>query len=293
MFEAPQKLRKTGAEKDFLKSISALERSHNEEKDASLREIYSSQIKELKSRLANLSGLSYLELDMENARLGRELSVAKAEAQMAKQGKSADGFTDEQNLLFLYRAVMKRYGSLISEKERKTVGEIKAMVSKDDLTVQSLVQGFKPATSGQDAKDYTFENDYPAAAERAFNYVRDQIRGMGDVDIGISFWLTATEIVSEKMADDEDKAILLCSTLYALGDELAECVIAELENNSPHAFVITELSGKFLLLDPSQGKPFLHYHGLKSEVMQNYSFNGFAIRRFLYRFNNANYEQFS
>ncbi len=325
MLDAPEKysLRKTATEKYFLKNINALEQSFGEEKDSLLKEAYSSQIKGLKGSLASLSPAQHT--FAQSGHIGpKSINVYSSHTPLRQHpsgigsGRQKSGSPQQQSagregLIALYRAVLRRYAELISERERKTVGEIKALVTKNDLTIQSLAQGFIAAQGpsaegsrpegrgsegtgtgslGRGGEKGAFPKGYAKAGEKAFNYVRDQIKNLEGADIGISFWLTPTEIVSERIADDEDKAILLCSILYALGDEKAEVVIAELENNTPHAFVATELDGRFLLLDPSQQSGFLQYHGLKSDIMGKYSFNGSAIRKFLYKFNNANYEQF-
>ena len=59
----------------------------------------------------------------------------------------------------LYRILLEKYADLINEKERRTIGEIKALVNMDDLTIQSILADFK-------GKDYSFLKDYTAAAEK-------------------------------------------------------------------------------------------------------------------------------
>ncbi len=288
MFEAPQKyaLKKTGAEKDFLKSISALERSFLEEKDPALRDAYSQQLRELKARLSGLSSRNPANVSGGKARARNQtvLRILTSLSENGSQGKAPKP-AGEENLLRYYGLILRRHSSLISEKERKTVGEIKSMVTKTDLTVQSLAQGFA-------GENYSPQKDYRAACQKAYEYVQGQILNLEAADLGFSFWLTPKEIVSERLADDEDKALLLCSLLFALGDEKAECVISELEGNAAHAFVVTELEGNFLLLDPSQQAPFGEYMGQKAEVIEKYSFRGSPIKKFLYRFNSSNYEMF-
>lgn len=75
-------------------------------------------------------------------------------------------------------------------------------------------------------------------------------------------------------------------------DEKAEVIIAELDNLRTHSFVITELNGEFLLLDPTQEMEFEKYRGTKIEVIKNYEYQKQKIKRFLYRFNSTKYEQF-
>ena len=77
----------------------------------------------------------------------------------------------------------------------------------------------------------------------------------------------------------EDLAVFLCSLLLALGDENAAVIIAELDSLRTHAFVATELQGKFFILDPSQKHGFQEFSGPKEEALKKYSFNGAKIKR--------------
>ncbi len=196
----------------------------------------------------------------------------------------AEATEQEQKLLRLYRLLLKKYSDAINEKEKRTIGQIKGLVDKDDMTIQSIVSEFKQ-------KDYSFEKDYFAAAQKCFEFVQKEIDFV-KADIEISFWLTPKEIMENKIADDEDLAVFLCSMLFALGDNAASVAISELDNLSTHAFVITEFNDKFLLLDPSQQKPFNSFIGNRENVLENYSFNNAKLRRFLYKFNHEEYEQF-
>ncbi len=190
----------------------------------------------------------------------------------------------EQKLLRLYRLLLKKYLETINEKEKRTIGEIKGLVDKDDMTIQSLISRFKAA-------DYSFEKDYLSAAQKAYDFTAKEI-DFAKADIDISFWLSPKEVIENKIADDEDLAVFLCSALFALGDSKAAVVIAELDNLSTHAFVITEFKNRFFLFDPSQKKPVATFSGEKEKVLEKYSFEGAKLRRFLYKFNREEYEQF-
>jgi hypothetical protein len=80
--------------------------------------------------------------------------------------------------------------------------------------------------------------------------------------------------------------------LAGLGDEKASVVIAELEDLSTHAFVVTDWEKKLLLLDPAQKHSFSKYFGVDTKVLSNYSFEGKKIKRFLYKFNRTEFKQF-
>ncbi len=280
-----QNLTRTIAEKELLRSISALEESYSTESDAVAKDALHSQLSELKSILSHTSKKTYAGPWLENAKPKKEPDFAKGPNGTSTQGGTTEPRYEDIALnLRLHKLIFARYGNLISEREEKTVGEIKALVTKSDLTIQSVAETFH-------AENYKFESHYREAAQKAYNYVRDEIMHI-DSDLDVSFWLTPREIVSEKMGDDEDQAVLLCSLLYTLGDELAGCIIAELENSATHAFVMTEINGRHFLLDPIQKKSFEQYCGEKKEILDKYSFNGSRIKRFLYRFNHEHYEQF-
>ena len=186
--------------------------------------------------------------------------------------------------LRLYKLLLQKYSEIINEKEKRTIGEIKSLINGEDLTIQSILEGFKK-------EDYSFETGYPAAAEKAFRFVSREIDFV-ELDLSLNYWIEPKEIMTSKVGDDEDIALFLASILLGLGDEKAEVVIAELDNLKTHAFVITEIGEKFYILDPSQKHEFAEFSGKKEEVLLKYDFNNAKIKRFLYRFNSKNYEQF-
>ncbi len=188
------------------------------------------------------------------------------------------------NKLKLCKFLLQKYGDIINEREKRTIGEIKALVDGSDLSIQSLAQDFM-------GDNYDFEKDYEKALKEAYKFVVDEI-GFVDADLNLNYWMSPKEVLEQKVADDEDFAVFTCSLMKALGDSKAEVIIAELDNLRTHAFVTTELGDKFLLLDPSQGKGFEEFLGEKTAVLAKYSFNGNKIKTFLYKFNSDKYEQF-
>tara|TARA_Y100000310_G_scaffold343550_1_gene451757 strand:+ start:976 stop:1575 length:600 start_codon:yes stop_codon:yes gene_type:complete len=184
----------------------------------------------------------------------------------------------------LYKMLLQKYSKLINEQEKRTIGEIKGLVNGEDLTIQSILADLKH-------EEYSFEKHYVETAKKALDFVTTEIEYV-DPHLNINYWLSPKEIFSAKVADDEDLAVFLCSTLLALGDEKAAIVICELDNLQTHALVVTEIAGEFILLDPSQKHEFNAFKGPKEEVLQRYVFHGAKIKRFLYKFNHSNYEQF-
>lgn len=184
----------------------------------------------------------------------------------------------------LHRLLLEKYSGLINSAETKTVGEIKALVNPDDLTIQALLSSHRP-------ENYSFPSGYLQAASSIYDFIANEI-SYATAGMNLNFWLTPKEILKEKIGDDSDLAVLLCSLLFGLGDENAFVVVAEMNDLSTHAFVVTEFEGKMLLLDPSQKKPFEEFFCEKADIMQRYEFNGSKIKRWLYKFNSRIYEQF-
>ncbi len=189
-----------------------------------------------------------------------------------------------ENEYKLAKYLLEKYADIINEREQRTIGEIKELASGNDLSTQALVEEFKE-------KPYSFEENYEKTLRKLFDFIRKEITFV-DTDINLNYWMSGKEILEIKIADDEDLAVFLCACMKAAGDTKAEVIIAELENLRTHSFVITELNGEFLLLDPTQDKPFDEYKGQKIEVIKNYEYQKQKIKRFLYRFNSTKYEQF-
>jgi len=184
----------------------------------------------------------------------------------------------------LYRLLLKKYSNLINEHEKCTIGEIKGLVNADDLTIQSILSDLKP-------EGYEFKESYLETAEKVFKFVSEEIKYV-DLELNVNYWLSPKEIFSEKVSDDEDLAVFLCSLLLALGDENAAIVVCELDNLRTHAVVVTNFNERFIMLDPSQKHSFTAFVGSRGDVLQKYSFQEAKIKRFLYKFNHSTYEQF-
>ena len=155
---------------------------------------------------------------------------------------------EKLNQCKLYGILLEKYAEIINEKERRTIGEIKALVNKDDLTIQSILSDIK-------SPEYSFPKDYLLAAEKALSFTQNKISYV-EPEINLNYWLSPKEIFSSKVGDDEDIAVFLCSLLFALGDKNASVIIAELDSLRTHAFVAIEFEGKFYILDASQKHPF-------------------------------------
>ncbi|MEK6902843.1 MAG: hypothetical protein AABX02_04635, partial [archaeon] len=120
-----------------------------------------------------------------------------------------------------YRMLLDKYADIINEKERRTVGEIKGLINPDDLSIQNIVARFRPET-------YLFEKDFLFTAQQIFEFLTHEIKYVPN-ELSINFWLSPTEILTHKVSDDEDLAVLVTTCLAALGDTKASVYIMELE----------------------------------------------------------------
>jgi len=283
---------KSSEEQELWKKIEDLE--------SSLKSTETSNKAEIEIKLARLKcQLTEIQIPVKKRNTDFENELGKKKSQydalyekysMLRQALgSVSGIEDKQTEKDLkdklHKFLLQKYSEVINEKEKKTIGEIKGLIDPDDLSIQSLLAELI-------TENYSFEKNYLSVAKEAYSFVSKEISFV-ESDVRINFWLTPTEIIKHKMADDEDLAVFLCTILYALGDENAFVVVAEMENLSTHAFVITEFKNNFYLFDPSQKKPFEEFSGKKEEALEKYSFKESKIKRFLYRFNSTEYEQFA
>ena len=229
-----------------------------------------------------LQELSREELIERIRELEKKLKESKGETEA--RSSSLFEFSEKGLRLKLYGILLKKYASIINEREKKTLGEVKGLVNGDDLTVQSVASELKPA-------DYSFERDFTEAAKKAFEFVKKEV-SYAKADLDLDYFLSPVEIMAEKIADDEDQAVFLCSLIFALGDESASVVIAELDDLTTHAFVALELGGKAHFLDPTQEHSFDEFSGKTEEVLKKYSYTGAKIKRLLYKFNRFEYKSF-
>ncbi len=285
--------KKTVAEQQIWKRIEELEQ-RKEKAEKAQQKIIEEQIKKLKQKLSELTvpeipKKTCIDFKEELEKKSKELEELKERHESLKQAvgsvEKIEEKQKEKNRQFkLYKFLLEKYEDLINDSEKKTIGEIKGLVDEEDLTIQSILSEIKP-------QGFEFKKDYLNTAKKALEFINSKIECV-DPGLGINFWLSPKEILELKVSDDEDLAVLLCSVLAALGDEKAFVVIAEMDDLSTHAFVITELNNKFFIIDPCQEKTFEEFSGEKTSVLQKYSFNGAKIKRFLYKFNNKEYEQF-
>ena len=176
--------------------------------------------------------------------------------------------------------IIKKYSACINEHEIKTIEDLKQAIQPHNPEIIELISRFQQESPNSSSFKI---------AEKAYEFVATEIRTVPL--LGINFWMSIKEILENRIADNEDKAILLCSLIKSVGLE-AEVAIAELNEGSNKPFVlIKKEEGKHVLLDINFKHDFEKYEGTLEELKSNYEENNQRISRFLYKFNNEKYEE--
>lgn len=248
-------------------------------------------IKQIAEKSAELSMLQSFKpigrsLEEENAFLKDVLRQKESELESLKKEQSS--FNEEkESKLKLFKALLEKYSDLINETEKKTVGQIKALIDSENLTIQSLAQRFRK-------ENYAFEKHYLESLDALLSFIYREITLVSlEPDLKLSCWLKPEEIMELKMADNEDIAVFACSLMKALGDRKAAVLINELSDLSTKAFILTEFNGMHYLIDVAGKKATDSFKGSTlEEALGSFNENGLKIKKTLYKFNNEAYEQF-
>ncbi|MEW6035341.1 MAG: hypothetical protein AB1529_01895 [Candidatus Micrarchaeota archaeon] len=123
---------------------------------------------------------------------------------------------DAETKLSIYKLVLNRYKDFISEKESRSISEIRQRVSPYNDFVRRLRDSFT-----SDMAPYDHRSQFMAAAERAMDYVR-RIR---TCEFAFTFWMDFPEIERLRIATAMDKAILLAALLRSLESEDARVLV--------------------------------------------------------------------
>ncbi|MFH1447746.1 MAG: hypothetical protein ABIG39_02690 [Candidatus Micrarchaeota archaeon] len=176
----------------------------------------------------------------------------------------------------LLRHIIERYREQIEMGETKTVSGLRNLVNPKDSTIlktkESITDEFRP---------YIYAKNFEEAAKKAFEFVRDD---MGNDVLPVDFWLSPSEMLELKVADEMDKAIFLCSLIIALDNETARIIVET--NGHRHAFVVFDFEGKFHLMDPAHN---VNASGQKDEVLTEHMKN--RDSKPTYEFNNKGYNE--
>ena len=179
----------------------------------------------------------------------------------------------------IYRKIIERYRELIEAGESKSIPELRSLVKPQSSSVlelrDKLTKEFKP---------YDYERDFLAASQKAFEFVKDEIK---TEHVVIEFWLSPKDILELNAADEMDKAILLCSLLIALGNKGAK-VVVEMKGGLKHAFVMFNFGNRYYLFDPVHD---VNLAGSKEILEAQISTERDEENKMVYEFNDVEYNE--
>lgn len=230
---------------------------------------------QLKEKIANLeqdfevSRREYFELKdqlrfLENKKIDSTDSVLKE-----KSVKHQDKMEEYYHKMLLFDLLLDRYKDYIDQKEEKTVQDLKEEVQPHNPLVINLAK--------------QFENN----PKKAYDYLVDEIHSVPS--IGVNFWMTIEEMIENRIADYEDKAILTCSVFKAMGLE-SSVMIVELSNGNNLPLVLIKGSESSILCDPNHKHDFDKYVGNVDALVEAFDLDGSKVAQVLYEFDDKEYE---
>ncbi len=189
---------------------------------------------------------------------------------------------DETEKTKYYEKILEKYKPEINKQEKKTITEIKEMVDAGDLTINSIITKNKPI-------GYDYNKDYLQTLRKIYNYLMSEIKVVKN-NLRILFWLDFSEIIKNKIADEQDISILLCSVMHALQDYEAYIHVVQLENEKTHAFVKTKYKNTHYIFDLTQKVPFDTFKAKdEKELFKNYKYLEYKITKQIYKYNQDSY----
>ncbi len=181
-----------------------------------------------------------------------------------------------------YEIILQKYKDYVNQQEKKTITEIKDMVDSGDLTINTIVSKHKPI-------GYDYNKDYLTTLKKIYNYLMSEIEVVKN-NLRVLFWLDFSEIIKNKIADEQDISIFLCAIMNALNDFEAYIYIVQLENEKTHAFVKTKYKNTHYIFDLTQKVPFDMFKGKdEDELFDNYKFLNNKIIKKIYKYNQDSY----
>lgn len=244
-------------------------------------EILEAENTEFKQKLDNL------ETTYKNRVIALEREMDAAKKNMGRKSQPNPGNPGNEDLkkykekveeyyhrIQLYQLLVSRYKEQIDTNEVKTVQDVKSLVQPSNSNVTPIVQRIKSENA-----------EYMRQYQGAFESI-DAVHSVPS--IGTTFWLSVKEMLDNKVADYEDKAILLCSILRGLGAS-SRVLVASLNDGSNRPLVMINLKDKNILLDPNKKHEFLKYVGKRNDVIKQFTIDGKGIKRILYEFNDKDY----
>jgi hypothetical protein len=179
----------------------------------------------------------------------------------------------------IYRKIVERYRELIEAAESKSIPELRSLVKPQSSSVLEVREKIT-----REFSQYSYENDFVAAAQKAYEFAKDEIK---TEQVPVEFWLTPNDIVELKAADEMDKAMFLCSLLIALGNKGAK-VVVEMKGGLKHAFVMFSFGNRYYLFDPVHN---INLAGSKEILEAQISSEKDEENKLVYEFNDVEYNE--
>jgi len=98
------------------------------------------------------------------------------------------------------------------------------------------------------------EKDEFAEAEAVFNYVRDHIRYMRDVN-GIETLMTPPQTLASRLGDCDDQSTLLACMLESIGYPTRFVVAGYNGGGFEHVYLQAWINGRWISMDPTEPHP--------------------------------------
>ncbi|MBN3036813.1 MAG: hypothetical protein JW834_00015 [Candidatus Diapherotrites archaeon] len=267
---------KLGSEKDSL-SVQLTESEEEKKSTLAERNLMERKAKELEEQSRALeTGIQ--SLTKEKASLqdrlastqspDQRLDNLKNENRLLRQSleKNKERSTALSKEVAVLETLMERHADIVEQREAKTAKQLREMVVPSNAVIREAVKA------------------YPTP-EEAYNFVRDSITEIR-LDIEANFWMTPEEVWRLRAAEDEDRAIFLCSMLRAMGKE-AKVVVVELTSRVQRAVVYNE--DRLLTLEELHD--YNDFIGPEKQVLDKYVFDGAHVKKVLYWFNDKDYGQ--
>ncbi|MBI2079412.1 hypothetical protein HYT84_01495 [Candidatus Micrarchaeota archaeon] len=123
---------------------------------------------------------------------------------------------DLETKLRIYMLIVNRYKDSISEKENRSISEIRQRISPYSDFIKNLRTMLVSET-------YKYPDHFPAALQKALDYMRT----IKNFEFKLTFWLAFEEVDQLKAGELMDKALLCASLLRSLDAENVKVLVTK------------------------------------------------------------------
>ena len=237
-----------------------------------IREKYEKDSKMLKGMMDSI-----MKLERQRDELGKKvegirprdekIAILQKENRILREslGNAKKKIVASEKEMGILSAIIDRHAKEIDE--AKKTGELKELIQPENPGVRELVKKYN-------------------TPRLAYEFVRDSIME-AHPQISASYWLDVDDVMRLGAADLDDKSIFLCSMLRAMGKD-AWVGMVEMKNGFRRAVVLTDDH----VLDADDIREYGDFSGLSwEEALGKYRFDGFPVKRLLFRFNEREYAE--